>query len=804
MTSKRRRDLALILGALVAVFPAGLQAADWTLVGWSDLGLRETDGRDVSVYSLLPPYHTFHAQLIGHGKLVTNSTGITVTYEAVADSTGSIDSTSQGKGNFAQHAQALYGASLGPDEGLAGFAMPGPANRPQTMAFDPVERWFTAEGVPLTPYDDAGRKNYYPLMKLVARDSAGNVLASTQIALPVSDEMDCRACHASGSEATARPDAGWAWAIDPDRDYKLNILRNHDDHRLGSPAYSNALSEVGYNAAGLVATVIRDARPISCIRCHASNALPGSGASGMRPMTQLMHTKHAYSSDPTSGTPLNSLSDSAACLLCHAGPETRRVRGVHHHSVNPDGSLAMQCQSCHGNLSDVGKPGRAGWLDEPKCQSCHTGTATHNAGSLRYTSAFDASGQIRVAPDETFATQTNKPSPGLALYRASQGHGGLKCEACHGSPHAEWPTAMANDNVQSQQLQGTAGVLTDCSVCHAVVPRASDGGPHGLHPVDQQWAKDHEVGNSSQCRACHGLNDRGTALAWSLGDRTFSVFGTRHFWPGFQIGCYNCHNGPQGGENATSNTPASARTLSATTGAERPVTVALQASDPNGNALTFRIVTQPAHGTASLSGSTATYYPAPGFVGKDAFTFSAWDGSTDSNLGTVNVTITPEEGVLTARAAVPVAAYPNTAVPFRALASLSPGVGTIACDWAFGDGSPHASETNASHIYPGTGDYAWTLVVTANGASQTVKGVVTISPTLGPVLPLKMVAVDPYTMFLSWPSDSIPTSLETSFDPGQPYSWAPYWEAPWPDSTNLTQLVDVVGDRQFFRLRRVP
>ena len=41
--------------------------------------------------------------------------------------------------------------------------------------------------------------------------------------------MDCRACHASGSGAAAEPGSGWVWNPDPERDYRLNILRLHDD-----------------------------------------------------------------------------------------------------------------------------------------------------------------------------------------------------------------------------------------------------------------------------------------------------------------------------------------------------------------------------------------------------------------------------------------------------------------------------------------------------------------------------------------------------------------------------------------------
>jgi len=38
-------------------------------------------------------------------------------------------------------------------------------------------------------------------------------------------------------------------------------------------------------------------------------------------------------------------------------------------------------------------------------------------------------------------------------------------------------------------------------------------------------------------------------------------------------------------------------------------------------------------------GATATYYPDTAFFGPDMFTFAAWDGSTDSNLGVATLTV---------------------------------------------------------------------------------------------------------------------------------------------------------------------
>jgi len=805
---KGKTHSANLLLSLIVLLVQSSPAATNALLGWSETGLHETDGTDTSVYALFPPYNSIRAQLVTGGLLLTNSTGITVTYQAVADASGSINTTSQGKGNFYQYASELFGVALQPDHGLSGFGMPGTNNQPQMMTFDRTQNWFSAIGIPVTPYDDKGKKNYYPMMRLIARDSGSNVLATTDIVLPVSDEMHCAACHASGSQTAARPPEGWVWNVDPDKDYKLNVLRSHDDHFLGTTIYTAALAEGGYNADGLFASAAKHGQPVLCIKCHVSNGLPGQGVTNVFPLTQVMHSKHAYLSDPVSGQALSSMTNSAACLLCHSGPESRRVRGVHHNPVNTDGTLALQCQSCHGSISALGAVGRQGWLDEPVCQSCHTGTATSNNGALRFTSAFDTNGLPRIPVNSTYATQPNTPSAGLSLYRFSQDHGGLKCAACHGPSHAEVMSSQANDNVQSAALQNPAGggIITDCAACHTTRPTGSGllQGPHAMHPIDARWAAGHDQNSRTQCQACHGVDYRGTVLSWAQGNRTYSGDNNRSFWHGFQTGCYTCHNGPNGGDTGpAANVAASTTSLTTNTVAETPVQIALVASGPVGVVLTYRVVTQPTHGTVSVSGNVATYFPTAGFVGSDSFTYSAWDGAADSNLGTVTVTVVPGQCSLTASTLVPTAAFPNSTMPFRAAATLSQCAGPITYDWDFGDGSAHGSGTNVSHIYPVAADYTWVLKVAANGANQTLTSVVTISPTLGPPLLLTMTPLE-WSMNLSWPADAIPTSLETTADWSQPYAWQPDNDPVYSDGTNNNVQVYVLPEPQFYRLRRVP
>jgi hypothetical protein len=638
------RQLFPVIASLVVLAASAAPAADdWTLIGWNNLGMHCMDP-DYAVFALLPPYNTLQAQLVDStGVLLRNPTGITVTYEAVADPDGSINRTSQSKTNFWDHVLALFGVMPGVDVGLAGQAMPGPANTPQSMQYDPAYAWFIAEGIPLTPNDDAGHKSSYPLMRLVARDAGGAVLASTDVVLPVSDELNCKACHASDGSPAAQPFDGWVHDPDPERDQRLNIVRLHDDLENGTPAYTDALAAAHYDPAGLFATVSAGT-PILCARCHASAALPGSGVAGVEPLTRAVHHRMAQVADPLSGTILDAEDNRSACYRCHPGSVTRCLRGVMGTAVAADGTLAIQCQSCHGRMQDVAKPERRGWLDEPVCQSCHTGTALHNNGALRYTSALEADGSPRQAVDGTFATTPDTPMPGVSLYRFSTGHGGLQCEACHGPTHAEYPSAQRNDNLQSQALQGHVGALVECATCHGATPATVDGGPHGMHPVGAGWVSRHpdaaDEGGAQACRACHGTDYRGTVLSRVKGERVIDTdFGRKDFWRGFQVGCYTCHNGPNGGEGPNPNRAPAVADGQATTRSGRPVDIPLVATDADGDALSLRVVDQSAHGTVGLDGTTARYIPDPSFTGDDHFTFSAWDGSTDGNLATVVVSV---------------------------------------------------------------------------------------------------------------------------------------------------------------------
>lgn len=812
--------IGVALGLLAATVGSrsSVHAASAQILGWNNLGMHCLDS-DYSVFSILPPYNTVNAQLIVNGALVTASNGYTVTYQAVADPDGSINRTSAGKGNWMAYAAKLYGG-VAVDQGLPfpdptlSFWMPGTNNTPQGMVFDAGLDWFYAYGIPITPYDDAGKKNPYPMMRLIAHNGGGIAIATNDIVLPVSDEMDCRTCHASGTQAEAKPAAGWVWSSEPERDFRLNILRLHDENNFAQhhDLYVSALGARGFNPQGLYRGVVVDGKPVLCAVCHASEALGAGSYSNIPPLTASVHLKHATVVDPDLNLTLDNSDHRAACYRCHPGSATKCLRGAMGGSIANDGSMAMQCQSCHGGMSNVGRANRTGWLNEPTCQQCHSGTATSNNGQIRYTSCFTdtSTWTERVAVNQTFATKSNAPAPGLSLYRFSAGHGGLQCEACHGSTHAEFPATHNNDNVRNEKIQGHAGVMIECTACHVAMNVSSStytNGPHGMHPVGQAWVNGHHdvisESQTSQCRVCHGLDYRGTPLSRMQATRSITVNrdGTIINFPTFkgaEVGCYNCHNGPTQSSANTNANPTVAN-LTTNTLNHQPLAFALPVG---GAGATVRVMAQPAHGSVGISNNVATYFPEAGFVGTDTFTFAAWNGAKNSSLATGTVAVAQGPFSISAKALVP----PDVAAQWPAAFSVVPAVvnlsATPAVDWDFGDGSAHGTNQFTTHIYAAPGHYAWSVI------SRVSHDAISVSTTNSGLIAVtgEMVVRARSTsgvISLVWPVNAGDVVLERTTALGGWANWLPVSGQPAANDGRFEIPVNPGAVAEFFRLRQV-
>lgn len=306
--------LGLICTATAAVL-LGLTktppAADtYVVVAYNELGMHCMQN-DFSQMMILPPFNTLHAQVLKRGMGPDIMTGdITVTFELPSNT------SSSSKTNFWSFVKPLMGLDLPPDIGLGGFGLSG------TMAFDAARRDWGATGIPLTPIDDDGKENPYPLALVTVKNDQGTVVAQTQAVVPVSWEMSCNLCHNKAGESVA-----------------TNILSAHD--RL--------------HGTNLIAH-----QPVMCAQCHSDNALGAAGQPGVSSLSAAMHGAHANRMD--------AIDLANKCYACHPGVRTNCLRDVH-------AASAITCTDCHGSMAQVADTRRNPWVQEPRCDQCH-----HRAG----------------------------------------------------------------------------------------------------------------------------------------------------------------------------------------------------------------------------------------------------------------------------------------------------------------------------------------------------------------------------------------------------------------------------------------
>ena len=80
---------------------------------------------------------------------------------------------------------------------------------------------------------------------------------------------------------------------------------------------------------------------------------------------------------------------------------------------------------------------------------------------------------------------------------------------------------------------------------------------------------------------------------------------------------------------------------SVVTAEDTPTPINLTGSDPDGDTVVYSVVTVPSHGSLSGTAPNLTYSPNKNFSGPDSFTFKVNDGTVDSALTTVAITIDP-------------------------------------------------------------------------------------------------------------------------------------------------------------------
>jgi uncharacterized protein (TIGR03437 family) len=72
---------------------------------------------------------------------------------------------------------------------------------------------------------------------------------------------------------------------------------------------------------------------------------------------------------------------------------------------------------------------------------------------------------------------------------------------------------------------------------------------------------------------------------------------------------------------------------------DKSLEISLVVNDPDDDLLSFYLINSPEHGTVNGSGSVITYTPTRDYFGTDRFTYKVSDGTSDSNIATVSITI---------------------------------------------------------------------------------------------------------------------------------------------------------------------
>jgi hypothetical protein len=90
-----------------------------------------------------------------------------------------------------------------------------------------------------------------------------------------------------------------------------------------------------------------------------------------------------------------------------------------------------------------------------------------------------------------------------------------------------------------------------------------------------------------------------------------------------------------------SNRPPTALAQSVTVQEDSSVAITLRGTDPDGDFLTFVVLTSPTHGTLSGFAPNLTYRPNSNYFGPDSFTFAVRDRQFQSAPATVDITVTP-------------------------------------------------------------------------------------------------------------------------------------------------------------------
>ena len=226
---------------------------------------------------------------------------------------------------------------------------------------------------------------------------------------------------------------------------------------------------------------------------------------------------------------------------------------------------------------------------------------------------------------------------------------------------------------------------------------------------------------------------------------------------------------------STDNSAPVADPQSVSTSEDTALEITLTGSDPDGDAISFEVVTGPTNGSLTGTEPSLTYTPGGGYVGPDSFVFRTFDGSLYSDPATISITVTPAAFPMLTIGDASIAEPDSGTASVTVVISVSePSPVSIAVDFATTDGSAVAGSdyvaasgtltipalaTSYDLVLDVTGDLVNELEETFSVSLSIPVGAVLGKPSTGTVT---IVDNDPWTWFVANDGDDADDCLTTT------------------------------------------
>jgi len=366
--------------------------------------------------------------------------------------------------------------------------------------------------------------------------------------------------------------------------------------------------------------------------CAPGTSLGGADAIAISPDGRFVYVAGnsadsllVFSRDAATGR-LTQLTGTAGCIRPNR-TDCAPVTGLDGPSaivVAPDGT-SLYVASSAGTLTSFKRDVATGTLTQlPLGVGC---LSDGELGGCTAVGGLARASALAITPDGHTLIAAGTDDDAVLSFRRDPASGALTRVSCVGSPATAgctpstliggprglvmrpsglqvWVAASRADSILTLQIDATTGILTPTP---------------GLGGCLRRMA-------SVDCRAARALDDPRGLASSNDGAHVYAVSAVSD---GIAV------LGPQ--------LPPNCLRVRATTVANKPHSVVLACSDPNGDKIELTIGGQPTHGRVSgfvKATGSITYTPNPGYAGADSFSYTATDGLDFSPPGTATVSVT--------------------------------------------------------------------------------------------------------------------------------------------------------------------